>query len=141
MRLIAEYNEANSTNYDLYKDGLKLTTTIDAEMQRYAEDAMRQHMKSLQHSFYTHLGKQEPWDKEKSILDNAIRESEVYKQLKRQGLGEKAILAAMNEKKTMTIYSAYQGDTEMQMSSIDSIKHYLKILQPGVIAVEPLRAK
>ena len=141
MRLIAEYNEANSTNYDLYKDGLKLTTTIDAEMQRYAEDAMRQHMKSLQHSFYTHLGKQEPWDKEKSILDNAIRESEVYKQLKRQGLGEKAILAAMNEKKTMTIYSAYQGDTEMQMSSIDSIKHYLKILQPGVIAVEPHSGK
>ena len=141
VKLIAEFNEANSTNYDLYKDGLKLVTTIDAEMQRYAEKAMQQHMKSLQHAFYTHLGKQEPWDKEKNLLDNAIRESEVYKNLKRQGLGEKAILAAMNEKKPMTIYSAYQGETEMQMSSIDSIKHYLKILQPGMIAVEPQSGK
>lgn len=110
-------------------------------MQRYAEKAMQQHMKSLQHAFYTHLGKQEPWDKEKNLLDNAIRESEVYKNLKRQGLGEKAILAAMNEKKPMTIYSTYQGETEMQMSSIDSIKHYLKILQPGMIAVEPQSGK
>lgn len=141
VKIIAEFNEANSTNYDLYKDGLKLTTTIDAEMQRYAEKAMRQHMKSLQHSFYTHLGKQEPWDKEKNILDHAIRESETYKNLKRQGLGEKAILAAMNKKKSMTIYSAYQGEIETQMSSIDSIKHYLKILHPGMIAVEPHSGK
>lgn len=89
VKLIAEFNEANSTNYDLYKDGLKLVTTIDAEMQRYAEKAMQQHMKSLQHAFYTHLGKQEPWDKEKNLLDNAIRESEVYKNLKRQDLARK----------------------------------------------------
>ena len=60
---------------------------------------MRQHMKSLQHAFYTHLGKQEPWDKEKNLLDNAIRESETYKNLKRQGLSEKAILVSHERKK------------------------------------------
>lgn len=116
-----EFNEANSTNYDLYKDGLKLVTTIDAEMQRYAEKAMQQHMKSLQHAFYTHLGKQEPWDKEKNLLVMPFGKAQVYKNLKRKGLARKAILAAMNEKKPMTIYSTYQGETEMQMSSIDSL--------------------
>ena len=141
MKLIAKYNEANSTNYNLYKDGLILTTTIDAEMQRYAEDAMHTHMKSLQNSFYTHWDKQDPWYKEPDILDKAIRESTAYKSLKQQGLGEKAILAALNEKKCMTIYSAYQGEVEMQMSPIDSIKHYLKILHPGMIAIEPHTGK
>jgi len=53
------------------------------------------------------------------------------KNLKRQGLSEKAILAAMNEKKPMTIYSAYQGEAEMQMSSIDSLKHYLRYFNPA----------
>lgn len=141
MKLIARYNEANSTNYDLYKDGLILTTTIDAEMQRYAEDAMHEHMKSLQNTFYTHWGKQDPWYKEPDILDKAIRESNAYKSLKQQGLTEKAILAAMNEKKPMTIYSTYQGEVEMEMSPIDSIKHYLKILHPGMIAIEPHTGK
>lgn len=141
VKIIAAYNEANSTNYDLYKDGLELTTTIDAEMQRYAENAMQTHMKSLQNSFYTQWGKQEPWDSDKNILNNAIRESDTYKKLKRQGLNEKEILAAMNKKKPMIIYSAYQGETNMEMSSIDSLKHYLKILQPGVLAVEPHSGK
>lgn len=141
MKLIARYNEANSTNYDLYKDGLILTTTIDAEMQRYAEDAMRKHMKSLQNSFYTHWDKKDPWQKDPDILDKAIRDSEAYKVLKKQGLSEKAILTALNEKKLMTIYSAYQGETEMEMSPIDSIKHYLKILHPGMIAIEPHTGK
>lgn len=141
MKLIARYNEANSTNYDLYKDGLILTTTIDAEMQRYAEDATHRHMKSLQNSFYTHWDKKEPWQKDPDILNKAIRESKTYKALKKQGLSEKAILAALNEKKLMTIYSAYQGETETEMSPIDSIKHYLKILHPGMIAIEPHTGK
>lgn len=140
-RIIDEYNKIYGTNYNLYKDGLILTTTLDAEMQQYAEEAVQKHMKKLQDSYYKHLGKKEPWDKHPSILQNAIRNSQTYKRLQHQGLNEKEILKIMNEKKPMLIYSSYQGETKVEYSSIDSIKHYLKILQPALIAVEPQTGK
>lgn len=140
-KIIEEYNGEYGTTYNLYKDGLSITTTLDAEMQRYAEEAVAVHLKKLQHSFYTHLGKKEPWSKNPKILDDAIKGSPVYKRLKNQGMEEGAILKVMNQKKSMVVYSAYQGETRVDFSSIDSIKHYLKILQPGLIAVEPHTGK
>lgn len=140
-KIIEEYNAVYGTTYNLYKDGLVLSTTIDAEMQRYAEEAVEVHMKKLQHSFYTHLGKREPWQNNPRILNNAIKNSSVYIRLKHQGMTESEIMKIMNQKKPMLIYSAYQGETTMEMSSVDSIKHYLKILHPGMIAVEPHTGK
>lgn len=141
VRIIDEYNSVYGTDYNLYKDGLILTTTIDAEMQRYAEDAIEKHMKTLQNSFYTHLGKKEPWQNNPQLLTNAIKNSTEYLRLKKQGLDEKEVMRRMNEKRPMMVYSAYQGEARMEMSTIDSIKHYLKILHPGMIAVEPATGK
>lgn len=140
-QIINTYNAAHGTTYNLYRDGLILTTTIDAEMQHYAEEAVNVHMKKLQDSYYKQLGKKEPWDKNPAILKNAIRNSRVYKQLKSQGVEEPEIMKAMSEKKAMLVYSPYQGEARVEYSSIDSIKHYLKILQPGMIAVEPHTGK
>lgn len=140
-KIIDDYNALYGTAYNLYKDGLILTTTIDAEMQRYAEEAMDAHMRKLQDSYYKQLGKKEPWDKKPAILDNAIRKSNVYQRLKNQGLSEKEIMKTMNEKKPMLVYSPSQDEVKVEFSSIDSIKHYLKILQPGMIAVEPQTGK
>lgn len=139
-QILERYNAEYGTNYNLYKDGLILTTTLDAEMQRYAEEAVALHMKKLQASYDAHLGKQEPWDKHPAILQNAIHNSQIYKKLKYQGLNEKNILKAMNEKKSMLIYNA-TGETKAEYSSIDSIKYYLKILHPGMLAVEPQTGK
>lgn len=139
--IIDRYNATHNTSYNLYKDGLILTTTLDAEMQRYAENAVAKQMKKLQHEFYTHWGEREPWHNNRQILDNAIKNSTVYQNLKSQGLAEKEIMEIMNQKKTMIVYSAYQGEARVEMSSIDSIKHYLKILHPGMIAVEPNTGK
>lgn len=140
-RIIEEYNKEYGTSYNLYQDGLILTTTLDAEMQQYAEEAVAVHMKKLQDSYYTHLGKKEPWDKKPEILTNAIRNSPIYKRLKNQGVSEKEILKIMNEKKAMLVYSPYQGEARVEYSSIDSIKHYLKIFQPAMIAVDPQTGK
>lgn len=137
IEILEKYNTTYGTTYNLYKDGLLLTTTLDAEMQRYAEEAVHAHMKKLQDEFYTHLGGKEPWDRKKSILENAIKTSPVYLSLKRQGLDEATIRARMEEKKNGMVYSPYQEEAKMEMSSIDSIKHYLKILHPGMIAIEP----
>lgn len=141
VKIIDEYNSIYGTSYNLYKDGLILTSTIDAEMQRYAEEAVGLHMKSLQDSYYKQLGKKEPWDKHPELLTKAIQGSKTYQRLKRQGLGEAEIMKAMNAKKAMLVYSPYQGEARVEYSPIDSIKHYLKILQPGLIAMDPQTGK
>lgn len=141
VKIVDEYNAVYGTSYNLYKDGLILTSTLDAEMQRYAEESIQLHMKKLQDSYYKQLGKKEPWDKHPEILTKAIKSSKAYQRLKHQGLSEAEIMKAMNTKKAMLVYSPYQGEARVEYSSIDSIKHYLKILQPGVIAVEPQTGK
>lgn len=141
VKILEEYNHLYGTNYNLYKDGLTLTTTLDAEMQQYAEEAVRQHLKKLQESYYTHLGKKEPWDKNPAILRNAIQKSPIYKRLQHQGLKEKEILKKMEEKKPMLVYCPEQGEKQVEYSSIDSIKYYLKILHPAMIAVEAQTGK
>lgn len=141
IRILEVYNQAHGTTYNLYQDGLILITTLDAEMQRYAEEATDNHMKKLQAAYYAHLGKKEPWDKNPAILQNAIRHSSIYKKLKNQELNEKEILKIMNEKKAMLTYSSTQGEVRAEFSSIDSIKHYLKLLHPGLIAVDPQSGK
>lgn len=141
VKIVDEYNAVYGTSYNLYKDGLILTSTLDAEMQRYAEESIQLHMKKLQDSYYKQLGKKEPWDKHPEILTKAIKSSKVYQRLKHQGLSEAEIMKAMNTKKAMLVYSPYQGEARVEYSSIDSIKHYLKILQPGMIAVEPQTGK
>lgn len=141
IKLIDDYNATHFTTYNLYKDGLILTTTIDAEMQRYAEEAVGKHMKTLQEQFYTHYKDREPWYRHPQVLEQAIKTSSLYLSLQNQGFSDKEIREAMNRKKAMMIYSPSQGEARMEMSSIDSIKHYLKILHPGMIALEPLSGK
>ena len=139
--IIAAYNTTHGTAYNLYKDRLILTTTLNADMQRYAEAAVKEHMKKLQHEFYSHWENREPWYNKPQVLEQAIQNSPVYLSLKGQGYNEKQIAEIMNRKKAMMVYSAYQGEASAEMSSIDSIKHYLKILHPGMIAVEPNSGK
>lgn len=138
--ILKEYNQVHGTSYNLYQDGLILTTTLDAEMQQYAEEAVAGHMRELQQSFYSHL-KKDPWEKKPEILQQAIENSLVYRRLKSQGLSGKQIREQMNEKKAMLIYSPADGEKRVEYSSLDSIKHYLKILHPAFIAVEPHTGK
>lgn len=141
VKIIESYNTTHNTQYNLYKDGLILTTTLDAEMQKYAEEAVAIHMPQLQQSYYKHLGKKEPWSRKPDILKNAIKNSHIYKTLKNKGLSEEQIKEELNRKKTMLIYDAQQKEKQVEFSSIDSIKYYLKIFQPAVIAIDPQNGK
>ena len=141
VKILEAYNTTHDTQYNLYKDGLILTTTLDAEMQKYAEEAVAIHMPKLQQSYYTHLGKREPWSRNPDILKNAIQNSPIYKQLKNKGLSETEIKEELNRKKTMVVYDAQKKEREVEFSSIDSIKYYLKIFQPAVIAIDPQNGK
>ena len=141
VKILEAYNATHDTQYNLYKDGLILTTTLDAEMQKYAEEAVAVHMPKLQQSYYTHLGKREPWSRNPAILKNAIQNSPIYKQLKNKELSETEIKEELNRKKTMVVYDAQKKEREVEFSSIDSIKYYLKIFQPAVIAIDPQNGK
>lgn len=141
QQILNQHAQETGRKYDLYKDGLLITTTLDAEMQRYAEKAVIKHMSALQQSFNTQWGNTDPWENDKQILTNAIKQSQTYKQLKQSGKAEKEILSEMGKKKQMLIYDPVYGEVTRELSSIDSVKHYLRLLHPGVIAVEPRTGK
>jgi penicillin-binding protein 1A len=121
--------------YDLYTDGLKVYTSIDSRMQAYAEQAMAKHMAALQKEFDEHWKKKEPWASQPSILNNAVRQSRRYQALKKSGMAEAEIMAQMKKKVRMNILTP-GGETVVDMSPLDSVKHYLKIMNVGFVAMD-----
>ncbi|RAW01397.1 transglycosylase domain-containing protein [Pseudochryseolinea flava] len=127
---------AEGKPYNLYTDGLKIYTTIDSRLQRYAEEAVRQQMTVIQKSFQSHWGKRDPWHARHDVLEDAIHRTARYRDLKSQGLQEAEITRLMSKKYLMSVFT-WEGEKEMMMSPIDSIKHYLTFLNAGVLAIEP----
>lgn len=122
--------------YNLYTDGLKIYTTIDSKLQHYAEVAVTEKMKGLQEEFDNHWRNREPWEGSPRILRDAIERSVQYRQLKEQELTEEEIMKVMNEPVPMTVFT-WEGERDMNLSPIDSIKHYLKFLNAGFLAMNP----
>jgi len=134
---LKEYNETHDDDFNMYRDGLKIYTTIDSHLQKYAEDAVSEHMRSLQNTFYHHWGKREPWYRHPEIVTRAMKRSQRYRSLKNAKVKEKDIKKIFNTKIKMEVYSPYVGDKTLLMSPLDSIKHYLKILHTGFLAMDP----
>ncbi len=132
--------------YDLYSDGLKIYTTIDSRLQQYAEEAVAEKMKMLQKRFYNLWGNKTPWrDLSGNIIsDFALKAEEklpVYKILDRKFHGDTIpIKQYFEKKKKMRIFS-WNGDRDTMFSSVDSIKYYAKILNTGMMTIEPSSGK
>lgn len=122
--------------YNLYTDGLRIYTTIDSRMQRYAEEGMKTHMADLQKQFRSHWGKKAPWAGVPGFIEEAVKRSPRYKSLAARGVSEEQINKIMNTPVPMSVFT-WEGEKEMSMSPIDSIKHYLTFLQTGILAIEP----
>ena len=131
-----EHKKADGKPYNLYTDGLRIYTTIDSRMQRYAEEAVREHLTELQKAFTIHWKGREPWAEHKEIITDAMKHTERYALLKDSGMSAKAIEKVFNKKIKMTIFS-WRGDIDTMMSPLDSIKYYKKILQSGFMSMEP----
>ncbi len=140
-----EYNRINNTNIDIYKDGLKVYTTINSSMQRHAENAVEKHMIDLQATFNKHLKGRAPWvDKNwKEIKSYPVREFKKtysYRLLKKKHKGdEKKIFAEANTPHKMTIFDWNSPNHEKDtiMSSMDSLKWAKHFLHTGFVAIEP----
>jgi penicillin-binding protein 1A len=129
-------NKANNLAYNLYKDGLKIHTTLDIDMQRYAEDAMKTHMKSLQAQFEKAYGASAPWNKNKALIDSRTKDLKVYKALKKKKWSHEKIMDSLNAKSKFRMFS-WEGDIVKEASILDSLKHTMKFLNAGFVAVDP----
>ena len=129
-------NNSTQKPYNLYTDGLKIYTTIDSRMQRYAEEAMKEHLTELQKKFFEHWKGREPWEKHTEILTEGMKRSDRYIAMKAAGATDKEINKAFATKVPMKIFS-WKGEVDTMLSPMDSIKYHKKIFQCGFMAVEP----
>lgn len=122
--------------YNLYTDGLRIHTTIHSKLQIFAERAVSEHMMKLQLTFNEHWGNTRPWYQHRNTLLTAIHKSDRYRRLKAKGLSEMEIQENFKDLHPMKIFT-WDGEKEVDMSPLDSIKHYLYFLNAGFMAMDP----
>ncbi|HIZ87520.1 MAG TPA: transglycosylase domain-containing protein [Candidatus Coprenecus pullistercoris] len=137
----------DGTKYNLDKDGLTIYTTIDSRMQRYAEEAVTQHLsQELQPAFFKDLkdnphrpfAKEVPYNVRKTVMEQARRWSDRYRNMKQAGASDKEIEASFDEKIPMRIFSWNDnGYIDTVMTPNDSIRYYKSILRASLVAIEP----
>ena len=139
------YQKADGAPYNIYKDGLRIYTTIDSRMQVYAEEAVQEHMETtLQYEFDKNnaRNKRPPFGNEvkderiAQILNQATKNSDRYKKMAANGATDAEIEASFNSPIKMKVFS-YKGDFDTIISPLDSIKYYKGILQAGVMSMDP----
>ena len=140
---VQEHPKPNGEQYNIFEDGLKIYVTIDSRMQKYAEEAIDEHMSNLQKYFFKEQksNKTAPfYDLEKSqintILNRAKKNSDRYKRLKSVGRSSNYIKEVFNKKTKMKVFS-YKGDIDTIMSPYDSIKYYKYFLRSGLLSIAP----
>jgi len=140
---VKENKKSDGTEYDMYKDGLKIYTTIDSRMQTYAEEAVQQHLPNLQAELATQQkeNKNAPFvnisDAEtKKLLDKAMRGSERWREMSAEEKSEEDIIKSFAVKTKMKVFT-WKGERDTVMTPLDSIRYYKSFLQTGMMAMEP----
>jgi penicillin-binding protein 1A len=138
-----DLRKPDGTPYDIYKDGLKIYTTLDTRMQRYAEEAMQEHLTELQKTFLGQPGYRDGsiWTKGSAItnvLNNSIKSCDRYQMYRSLEMSEEKALAAMRVPIKMKVFAWNKTRSkDTVMSPIDSIKYMKVILQSGFLAMDP----
>ncbi|MCE1197780.1 MAG: transglycosylase domain-containing protein [Marinilabiliales bacterium] len=139
-KFCAENQKEDGTPYNLYTDGLKIYTTIDFRMQKYAEAAMRQQMKELQKTFDGEWKNEAPWGKNNEIVIRGMKRSNRYKKLVEAGKSDKEITQIFKTPVNIKLF-AWEGDQTQRMSPLDSVKASLRLLHCGFLAMDPRNGK
>ena len=137
----------NGEPYDLYKDGLKIYTTINSKMQKYAEKAVQEHLsQDLQPAFNKHwegrpnapfvFDSENPEEEIKKVMDQGMYRSPRYQKMRRRGISEDSIREAFHHKTQMRVFS-WKGEVDTVMTPWDSIRYYKSVLQAGLMSMEP----
>ncbi|MET3028318.1 transglycosylase domain-containing protein [Flavobacterium sp. UW10123] len=140
---VAENKKPDGSDYDIYKDGLKIYTTIDSRMQTYAEEAVAAHMQNLQQQFYIDQknNKNAPFvnitqAETDRIMMQAMKNSVRWAQMKEMDKSEDDIIASFKVKTKMRVFT-WKGERDTTMTPLDSIRYYKHFLQSGLMSMEP----
>ncbi|WP_163409329.1 penicillin-binding protein 1A [Flavobacterium ajazii] len=140
---MADNKKPDGSDYDIYKDGLKIYTTIDSRMQAYAEEAVSEHMKNLQQQFFIEMknNKNAPFvnitqAETDRIMMQAMKNSVRWAQMKEMDKSEDDIIASFKVKTKMRVFT-WKGERDTTMTPMDSIRYYKHFLQSGLMAMEP----
>ena len=129
--------------YDLYTSGLKIYTTIDTRMQKYAEEAAIKQMKQVQRNFNNHWSGQEPWRDENhniipNFIENIAQKLPVYKMLQQRFPNSPdSIIYYLNKPHMVKLFDYEHGTIEKEMSTMDSIRYMVKFMHCSFVAMEP----
>lgn len=140
IKEIPGYDETNKLN--LYSDGLKIYTTIDTRLQKYAEEAVRKKMQSLQNQFNAHWGNTPPWQDSKhkeipEFIENIAKKTPAYQRLKKKYPDNiDSINYYLNLPHPVKVFS-YEGPVTKELSTMDSIRYMVRFMHCGFIAIEP----
>lgn len=130
-------------NIDLYAEGLKIYTTLDSRIQRYAEEAVRKQMSTVQRNFNAHWGKTNPWQDERhreipGFIENLAKKTPYYKMLLAHFPNNPdSVDYYMNLPHRVKVFDYEKGSIELEMSSMDSIRYMERFMHCGFIAMEP----
>lgn len=133
-------NPATGEPYDIYKDGLKIYTTIDMRMQRYAEQAVEQHLADLQKLFMSQSKYKDwsIWKNHMDVINKAIKSSDRYEALKDEGMSDADIMKELDKPVKMKVFAWNKSNLkDTVMSPIDSVKYMRMFLQAGFMAMDP----
>jgi len=143
---IKDNPKTDGSSYNIYSDGLKVYTTIDKKMQTYAEEAMDEHLANLQKEFdkQNKKNKTAPFrdittEETDQILNSAMRRSERWREMKKQGKDEQVIIASFKKETNMSVFSwtAKNNSKDTIMTPLDSIRYYKSILQASMMSMTP----
>ena len=140
---VRDNKKPDGSDYDIYRDGLKIYTTIDSRMQQYAEEAVYAHMANLQEEFFdqSKKNKNAPFvnisDAEtENLMNRARKTSERFRIMKAEGKDEADIMKSFSIKTKMRVFS-WKGERDTLMTPNDSIRYYKHFLQSGVMSMDP----
>ncbi len=138
----------DGTKYNIYTDGLRIYTSIDSRMQKYAEEAVIDHLKNtLQPQFEREKGSRGPYTTNsaelgqltpRKLIDRAIRQSERYRVLKNAGMSDAEIMEEFDKPVDMTVFSYDGGQVQKTMSPRDSVVYQKMFLRAGFMSMDPL---
>ena len=138
---LKDWCEANG--YDLYTSGLKIYTTLDTRMQKYAEDAAIKQMRQVQQNFKNHWGKNDPWIDERGrvipdFIEGIARKQPVYNWLLEKFPNQPdSITYYLNKPHKVKLFDYAKGSIEMNISTMDSIRYMVRFMHCAFVAMEP----
>ncbi|RXK58309.1 penicillin-binding protein [Lacibacter luteus] len=135
-----EHTKPNGDNYNIYRDGLKIYTTINPRMQLYAEEAVSKHMSALQKNYWTlpWIKTNSIWKGHEKILERAMKESDRWRKMEQAGSSEDEIRKAFETKTKMKVFAwNAKRETDTTMTPFDSIRYHRMIIQTGFMAMDP----